>query len=117
MRESISAAVESLVTSCVERVQYPDLDNVCRYVQYKKEYARFLEERDLYNAKVIEEQEAAVEQARSSFRIQNAALVEQVAWDWCPFWRVLTSADGILNAAVPRLPWVHDSMYTVNLID
>lgn len=72
VREFVSAAIYSLVTSCVERVQYPDLENVCRYVQYKKEYARFLAERESYNAKVTGERQAAMEQARSLFKVQES---------------------------------------------
>ena len=110
MRHSITATMDLLVASRGANEAYPELHKVCAYLQWTRDYARFLEtSRDYIKTKKAEIN-AKVLRAREEFREQNAMLRETVLWDWCPLWRILSDRKEIFDR-LPSLPWKHDSEY------
>ena len=107
VRHSISAAMDLLVASRGANEPYPELEKVCAYLQWTRDYATFLEtSRDYIKTKKAEIN-AKVSGAREDFREKNAMLREKIIWEWCPIWRILIDHKDIFER-LPALPWRHD---------
>ena len=108
VRHSISSAMDLLVASRGANEAYPELDKVCAYLQWTRDYAKFLETSRDYIKRKKAEINAKVSGARDEFREKNAMLREKVIWEWCPFWRILIDPFDEIFQQLPPLPWRHD---------
>lgn len=107
--EIISKSVEMLVASCRAHEPYPELDKLCKYVQWIADFKQFERASAEYMQRIKDENEASVLNARRDFRIKHAYLRERILWDWCPFWQVLSTHPDFLKT-LPTLPWNHDGL-------
>ncbi|KAG0627733.1 hypothetical protein M758_2G224100 [Ceratodon purpureus] len=107
VRDRISTSIENLVASMTAKEPYPELDALCAYVQWVKEYATYEKENLEFRERVEAENRADLEIAMAEFRRQHAWTIEQIVWDWCPFWQILMDNPDVLKD-LPSLPWIHD---------
>ena len=110
VRAVITASIDLLVASRAAEESYPELDDLCRYIQWTIDRANFEVNSVAYIEEVIAQNDASVTLAREEFRLKTARRQEEILWDWCPFWHVLSMAKAII-CGLPPLPWVHDSEF------
>lgn len=108
IREDISASMDQLVASRVANEPYPELEQMCAYLQWTIDFSRFKEESKGYMQRMKDESKAMVDRARIEFREKNAMLREKILWDSCLIWLVLAANEEVF-AKLPHLPWSLDS--------
>lgn len=114
MRHSISATMDLLVASRGANVPYPELNKVCAYLQWTRDYAQFVETSRNYIQTKKAEINAKVSKAREEFREKHALIREKILWDWCPIWRILADRKQLMEE-LPALPWSHHSNHSLAL--
>lgn len=107
VRDRISESIDNLVASMTAKEPYPELSALCSYVQWVKDYATYEKENVEFKARVEAENRADLKLAMTEFRRQHAWTIEQIVWDWCPFWQILMANPDVLKE-LPSLPWAHD---------
>ena len=107
IKHSISAAMDLLVASRGANKPYPELRKVCAYLQWIRDYDKFIETSREYIKRRKAEINAKVSGAKAEFREKNAMLRERIIWEWCPFWKILRDHEEIFQQ-LPALPWRHD---------
>ena len=114
VRDRISRSIEKLVASMTAREPYPELDDLCSYVQWVKDYAAYEKENSEFKERVQAENRADLQVAMTEFRRKHAWTIEQIVWDWCPFWQILMDNPDVLRE-LPSLPWTHDREFSTSL--